>query len=259
MKGNAGVLRIRTANKGGKTVLDDCYFCAPYKIGSPFAQEDGSIMLMIMNASAGILEGDTYEMDMHVGRGSSVTVTEQSYTKIFKMKNGTAERTVTATVEEGATLKYLPQPVIPFRDSSISTLTRINIQKGGSLIYRDIISCGRLGMGEKFAFSKYASLLEICFEGRKILHENMCMEPKKQALCSLGFYEGFTHQAAMYFFGRFCPNEDKLLLLLENYKDIEFGFTRTLSDGVMLRILGKGADRLQQICDDVRSGLSVPK
>lgn len=253
MKGNAGVLRIRTAYKGGKTVLDDCYFCAPYKIASPFVQEDGGIMLMVMNASAGILEGDTYEMSINAGRGSSVAVTEQAYTKTFKMKSGKAVRTMTATVEEGASLQYLPQPVIPFRDSSCSSYTRINIQKGGSLVYRDIISCGRLGMGEEFAFSEYSSLLEICFEGRRILHENMCMEPKKQALCSLGYYEGFTHQATMFFFGKFRPDEDKLASFLKSYDNIEFGLTCTIEDGVMLRILGKGADRLQRICDKVRN------
>jgi urease accessory protein len=252
MKGNAGALRIITATKNGKTVLEDCYFKAPYKIASPFVQDDGSITLMVMNASAGILEGDTYEIDMQIGRGSSVTVTEQSYTKIFKMDSGTAVRTMAATIEEGACLQYLPLPVIPFRNSSCSSFTEINIEKGGSLVYRDILSCGRLGMGEKFAFSHYSSLLEIRFDGRKIFHENICMEPNKQALGSLGYYEGFTHQAAMFFFGRFCPNEDQLETLLKAFSNIEFGSTRILSDGVVLRILGKGADQLEKICSEVQ-------
>lgn len=251
MNGNNGTLKIETAQKNGKTMLSDCYFKAPYKIASPFMQDDGSIELMIMNASAGILEGDNYKIDMHIGSKSTVTVTDQSYTKIFKMGSGIAKKTIAATVEKGATLRYLPLPVIPFRGSSFSSYTSIDIKSGGSLVYRDILSCGRLGMGEKFAFSHYSSFLEIRLEGRKILHENICMEPLGQPLDSLGYYEGFTHQATMYFFGSTCPDAEKLQNFLKSIDDIEFGFTQTLCGGVMLRILGAGADLLQKICDRV--------
>lgn len=253
MNGNSGVLRIETAQKSGKTILSDCYFKAPYKIARPFMQEDGSMLIIVMNASAGILEGDSYNIDMHIGSGSNVTVTDQSYTKIFKMEKDSAKKTTAVTVEAGATLRFLPLPVIPFHSSSFYSCTNIDIKNGGKLIYRDILSCGRLGMGEKFAFSKYRSLLNITYGGHTILHENVSMEPQIKPVGGFGYYEGFTHQAMLYFFGGRPLNRDKIAERLEKKTDIEFGITATLSGGTMIRMLGTSAEQLENECKAVEN------
>lgn len=50
------------------------------------------IELMVMNASAGILEGDDYRVGIHAGSGSRVLITDQSYTKILIRETAPPER-----------------------------------------------------------------------------------------------------------------------------------------------------------------------
>lgn len=248
MKGNRGILRVRTAERGGRTFLDGCYFEAPYKIARPFVQDDGGIAMIVMSASAGFLENDVYDVGLRIGSRSKVTLTDQSYTKIFKMAQGEAVKNVRITVEEGAVLRYLPLPTIPFEKSSYHSITNVDIKKGGSLVYRDILSCGRLGSGEKFAFSKYHSELNLFSGGRRVLRENTLLKPGDDSLTGLGYYEGYTHQATLCFFGDVRPDEDKAAACLEKFSDLEFGITNTLLGGVAIRMLGREAEQLERAC-----------
>lgn len=254
MKGNRGILRIKTAvSSRNRTFLDDCYFEAPYKIVKPFAQDDGGIVIIVMSASAGFLENDVYDIDLHIGSRSKVTLTDQSYTKIFKMDRGEAVKNVRIAVEEEAVLRYLPLPTIPFEKSRYHSVTNIDVTRGGSLVYRDILSCGRLGSGEKFAFSKYHSELNLFSGGRRVLRENMLLEPGCDSLSGLGYYEGYTHQATLCFFGDVCPNRSEAAAYLEGLSDLEFGITETILGGVAIRMLGREAEQLEHACKAIET------
>ena len=50
-------LSVIATRKDGKTILQDVRFTAPYKIMQPFIQKDGGIQIMLLSASAGIMEG----------------------------------------------------------------------------------------------------------------------------------------------------------------------------------------------------------
>ncbi|MCH3973057.1 MAG: urease accessory protein UreD [Oscillospiraceae bacterium] len=251
MKGSHGVLRLETARRGKQTVLKDCYFEAPYKVTSPFADPDGSISVIVMYASAGILENDTAFVELHAGRDSCVRVTNQSYGKIFKMEQGGAVKDIRISVDKGARLAFLPKPVIPFAGSRFQCSTQIEVARGGSLVYRDILSCGRLARGEEFAFESYRTRLSIRYSGRLVLNENVVLEPKQQNLSSLGYYEGFTHQATLCFVGETVPEAEKAAALLQSVPGIAFGVTSMMLGGLMVRMLGTGAEQLLNACDAV--------
>ena len=51
-------LKIKASlNSAGKTVLEDQFFTAPFKIMKPFARDDGGITVYQQSASAGIMAG----------------------------------------------------------------------------------------------------------------------------------------------------------------------------------------------------------
>lgn len=54
------------ALKNGKTILEDLFFTAPYKIMAPFEKANGGIQIMPLCASAGIMEGDSQEFSYYV-------------------------------------------------------------------------------------------------------------------------------------------------------------------------------------------------
>ncbi|MCP1102259.1 urease accessory protein [Aequitasia blattaphilus] len=231
-----GKLRIEAHVHNGRTVITDCFFTAPFKIVKPYYDKNRA-EVMIMQASAGILEGDKYEVEIVVKSGASLMVTGQSYTKLFKMDSGYATQNVKITVESGASLFYLPCPIIPFGGSSFVSENEIHLQKGSEFIMQDILACGRKGMGEEFKFRKYHSRVVVYENERLIFVDNTRLIPKEYEYHKMGYFEGCSHQGVAYFYGR------KQIKSINKSESITAAITN-LRKGQILRILSDSGDRI---------------
>ena len=67
-------LFIRAENKNGKTVISDCEFISPIKIAKPFYHKNFTEIIM-MTASAGMLDGDIYDIEIKVCSGAKLKST----------------------------------------------------------------------------------------------------------------------------------------------------------------------------------------
>ena len=56
--GKVSRLYLKAGRRDGQTYLQDVSFTAPYKIMLPFEKKGGGIQVMLLSASAGIMEGD---------------------------------------------------------------------------------------------------------------------------------------------------------------------------------------------------------
>ena len=191
-------LYICAENKGGRTVITDCFFSSPIKIAKPFYYAEHT-EIMMMTASAGMLDGDIYEMEIVVKENASLKFTGQSFTKIFKAgQKGGAAQHVKITVENGGRLLYLTQPVIPFAESVFDSRTEIFLDSGSQFVMQDIFSCGRTTMNEYFAFKSYRSRTSVHIDGRLAFLDNVKLLPNEADLSGIGFFEGHTHSGMMY-------------------------------------------------------------
>lgn len=68
--GRTSLCTLRAGKKEGKTVLEQVSFTAPFKIMSPFYEAGDFMHVMLLSASAGIMEGDTQEFDIEVRRAA---------------------------------------------------------------------------------------------------------------------------------------------------------------------------------------------
>ena len=84
--GKVSSLSLTAAYKEGKTYLQDASFTAPYKIMFPFEKKDGGIQVMLLAASAGIMEGDRQEFCFEILPEAKLEFVSQSYDKIHPMK-----------------------------------------------------------------------------------------------------------------------------------------------------------------------------
>lgn len=199
-------LYICAENKNGRTVITDSFFSSPIKIAKPFYYADHT-EIMMMTASAGMLDGDIYEIEIVVKENASLKFTGQSFTKIFKSgaKGGAAQR-VKITVENGGRLLYFPQPVIPFAESVFDGRTEIFLGNEASFVMQDIFSCGRTAMNEYFAFKSYRSRTAVHIDGRLAFLDNVKLVPNEADLSGIGFFEGHTHSGMMYAFNSDTDN-----------------------------------------------------
>lgn len=254
--GKTSELKITVKSNHGITVLEDVYFTAPYKVAKPFYNiETGLMSIMIMVASAGIMEGDCYSILAKLGAGARVALLGQSYNKIHRMKEGYASQTNRFYLEEGAFLDYVQKPTIPFGKSDFHSFTECHLKKGASFLYSDVLACGRVKRGELFEFKAYKNCVKVFLEDELIFMDHQQLVPKSHRLNGIGFFEGYTHQAMLAYFSEHIENSimERMHALLESVVGIEFGLTNLHKYGMLVRILGSSSDSLERCLAKLRS------
>lgn len=259
-------------SKKGTTFIKDSFFTSPFKIMKPFQKDDGTITVFQQTASPGILAGDSQEHKIIVENGASLEIVSQSFEKIFKMEEGErGERKISASVGEGGTLIYAPNPCIPFAKSNFVSSTKISLSAGAKLIYEDCICAGRVACGEVFDFRAYKNLIEIRREEKLIFRENNFFEggEKKNLLQSEVSFGHFTHSGTMLIFGfgktvrevREILGLEEKLLFTEEYRrkadnfeenpsadnEILIEASETDSGDIVVRVLGRAAQEIQNV------------
>jgi len=253
--GKESELYIKTRSRNGTTILEDSFFTAPFKVAKPFhGDEKGVLGIMVMVASAGIMEGDRYRINVELGEGARTALYGQSYNKIHRMRGGHARQFNQFFLEKEAFLDYAQKPTIPFAHSSFSSVSECHLKEGSAFLYSEILACGREKSGERFEFKEYRNCNKVYYKGELIFLDNQLLVPGFQAIEGIGFFEGYTHQASLAYF---CDRLDYNLLerfyeILKDVSDIDFGLTKTEKFGIVVRILGNGGDYLERIFSCLR-------
>ncbi len=254
--GNESVLYVKTGFSNNRTIIEDSYFTAPYKIAKPFYNYERNMAeVMVMSASAGVMEGDSYLTEVDVGRASSLSLQGQSYTKIHKMNNGYAKQKNLFYVQEDACFDYDPKPSIPFGDSNFDSESICYLYRGAQYLYSEIIACGRDKSGERFNFKRFKSHNKVFYCNDLIFADNQELRPDNQVLTELGFFEGYTHQATVAYFHDEMKREallERLFDEIKEYRDVEAGISTTYKYGIIIRILANSSDYLENIIVSIR-------
>ena len=125
-----------------------------------------------------------------------------------------------------------------------------------SLIWGEVMSCGRNLNGEVLKFSSYHSVTEIFFRKKLVVKENILMRPAETNLIGIGHLEGYTHQATLIFVGEVVDIQGKkedIVSLLEAFDNLEFGISDLPVHGIIVRLLGRKAEQLFDLLKKVSS------
>lgn len=250
------ILRVKSAIKDGYAYLSDVAFTAPFKIMKPFPVGKTGLQVLVLTASAGIMEGDTQEIEIIAGEGSKLEFLTQAYEKIHKMEEGEAVRKTKLVVGKNAELKYHPLPTIPFAKSAYRSETEIELEdESAKLIFIEVLSCGRAARGERFQYRYYHNLVTAKQEGHYIYRDNTIYAPERFKMEEIGMYEGYTHLASMLI----CNYEvgdavlSQMMGFLDETEEIEGAVTRSNHKDLVIRILGKSGQKLTDICKQLEA------
>lgn len=260
-------LTASVSERGGQpghaeTYLREMRFTAPYKVLSPFKRDDGSIEVMILAVSAGIMEGDTQQIELETEPGAVMECTSQSFEKIHKMNEGYAKRETQIRVADDSTLIYRPLPVIPFAQSDFVSRTEIHLAGAQSrMIYQEILSCGRSASGERFAYRRYDARILVRREGKLVYRENCRFDPNRYEMEEVGMFEGHSHLANLLVFGMMEAvdeeRKNQIREMLENDQEICGGLSVTAYGDTVIRIFGDRAQKLQEVCEEICKAISM--
>lgn len=188
--GQNGSVALVLEPRAGRTRLTHCRTRPPLLVQQAlYPDEAASDMayVFLANPTGGLLQNDRHSIAVNVGAGARAHVTTQSATKVYTMTDGVAEQRVRLSVAAGGYLEYLPDPLIPYRDANLEQEVEIICEPGGALLFSDVITPGRVAMGESFMYRRLSNRLTVCGpSGRPVYREAFDMEPRAGNLTGLG-------------------------------------------------------------------------
>ena len=258
--GKIGILRLKLERDSatGKTIIREQYSRVPLLAQRAMYLEEtlpDMAYVYIVSPSGGILQGDRYLIDITLGNNTFAHVTTQGATRIYRMEKNYASQTVNIKVEEGSFLEYIPDQIIPFRNSRFYQEVNLNVHDNATMIYSEVIVPGRVASGEEFEYDIcYIKTVGRNHLGRPRFIDTVKLEPKNENLRAEGILGNFTVVGTIYVVTKESYVKDLQYEISERIKGLEVkgkisGGTSILParQGIIIRILSNSAEDVKKI------------
>lgn len=255
-------LHIQVGERKGCSCLKQVYFTTPLKVANITEDKTGhELQLMLMSSSPGILDGDAYDMKIELEKNCSLQLHTQAYQRLFNMQKGASQQ-MNVHIADGASFVYLPHPSVPHEQSIFISRNNFYLGNNCHFVFGEILTCGRKLNGEAFLFSKYHSISQVLINNKLAIKENLLMQPSIIDVHAIGQLEGFTHQASLIFLNEELEMKKLHSLLLEvlaEEKNIEYGVTAAPVNGLIIRLLGHGAEQLHKLLIKLNGQIDIDR
>ncbi len=258
--GKIGYLRLVFQNdNNGKTILGEQFSQVPLHAQRALYCEDSFsnlAYLYIVSVSGGILQGDRYRIDVRLKKNSMAHITTQGATRIFSMNSNHATQMVNITLEENSYLEFIPDQIIPYQDSRFYQRMNLNVHDSATLVYSEIITPGRVAMGESFEY-------DVCYLKTRATNQYehlrfidiTNLEPKIQKMSSFGILGKYTVVGSVYILIKkeniFEMHEKINSQVFQNKKIIGGASIMKNDSGILVRILGNETEIVKKTIFDV--------
>src|SRR5438445_4922042 len=246
-------LLLEQDQERGKTVVKEQYSKVPlFTQRALYLEESLPSMayVHIMSPSGGILQGDRYRMDIGLKNKACAHITTQGATRLYRMERDYATQIVNVVVDDGCYLEFVPDQIIPYRNSRFYQTVNLKVHDNGTMVYSELIVPGRVASGESFQY-------DICY--MKALAKNQkdtlrfidvaVLEPKKRNLKTLGILDTFDVVGSTYILTKanyVKELKDEINSGLHKFMQISGGASiLPYNSGVIVRMLGNVASDLR--------------
>jgi urease accessory protein len=178
-------------------VLSQCRFRLPLQALAPTELADGTAYLMLLNPTGGLVGGDILLTRITQENDTRLCLTTPSATRVYRTLGPPAVQETSIRVGERAFLEYLPDHVIPHRDSKLRQSLQVEMGRGSRAIIWDAMAAGRVACGERWDFAAIDSRVEISLNGGPVFLNRMLICPASQNPARLGIAEDFNYLATL--------------------------------------------------------------
>jgi len=203
--------------------------------------------IFVLSPSGGVLQGDRYRTDIELKNGAISHITTQGATRIYKMNSNYATQMINLNVGKNCYLEFLPEQLIPYKNSRYYQRATFNVDDSATLVYSETIVPGRVAMGELFDYD-VCCLKTLCYDDKQEMkfHDNCILEPKKQRMNSLGIFGNKTAHSMMYVVTKQECIEELYEAINQLFKDNDeiIGGTSILpnNSGLSVRVLSNSSE-----------------
>jgi urease accessory protein len=243
--GRDGFLRLRFARSGASTILAQSRFSLPLQALTPLTLPDGASYLMLLNPTGGVLGGDHLVTDITQEAETHICLTTPSATRVYRTAEKPATVETVIRLDQGATLEYFPDHVIPHAGSALRQSLRIEMARGSRAIILDSIASGRVAHGERWNFTEMDSRTEVYACGRPAYINRTRIVPASKRPDQLGIMENFDYLSSVGLFAdgftRWKEVSAALNEELKTVPNVHGGATLVSRCGCVVRFVARSA------------------
>ena len=255
--GKLGALYLLLENnvKVNKTVIKEQFSKVPlFTQRALYLEESLPSMayIYIISPSGGVLQGDRYRIDIKLAKNAIAHITTQGATRLYRMNKNFATQILNISLDSNCYFEYVPDQIIPYRDSRFYQSVNLNLHDDATLIYSETIVPGRMAMGESFDYDVcYLKTIAKSHSGSLKLVDTALLEPKKNQLKRFGILEEFNMLSNMYLL---VPSKYVSILNEKINEDI-IKYDKVVArcsilphdSGIVVRILGNMIDDIKEV------------
>jgi len=245
-----GELRLTVGRRGGRGIATSQYHQGALRVIRPhYLDDSGQVAYTIVNPGGGYLGGDVYDVDIQVEEQARLLLTTQSATKIYRTPGDPAVQHTRFRLGPGASLEYVPDQLIAYRDATYRQDTVVELAADSSLVMCDVVTPGWSPDGQQFRYEEVRIRNDIYRDGRLLALDNLLIRPghPDAPLSSMLFLEDYSHLGSMLVVD---PRVDDVLV--RELQDMlgpmdpggQLGLSLLNGPGFALRALSRSTDTL---------------
>jgi urease accessory protein len=252
------MLRLEESKSTRKTSVKEQYSRVPLFAQRALYLEEAlpnMAYLYVISPSGGILQGDRYRMDITLRENAFAHITTQGATRIYRMEKNYATQIVNIEVGDGCYFEYIPDQMIPYRDSRFYQEANLVVHDNATLLYSEIITPGRVASGEHFDY-------DICYLKAIARNHNnelnftdvAMLEPKKRNITVFGVLANHEVVGNMYILTKKNLQDinDKVNSSFQSTQKVFAGATILPNNsGIGIRLLGRTASDVRNAIYDL--------
>jgi urease accessory protein len=174
----------------------------PLKIINPAAPAGPACHAVLASYGGGLVAGDSIRLRVHCEAESRLLLSTQANTRIFKSIDGRrAEQLTEGHVAENALAVVLPDPLVPQAASRYHQAQHWHLAESATLLLADWWHAGRTDLGEKFAFTTFATELRVSVAGRLTLLDRFALRPEEHLATSQATFGPYHTSLSLYLIG----------------------------------------------------------
>ena len=210
--------------------------------------------IFILSPSGGILQGDRYRMDIELKNNAISHLTTQGATRIYKMDSNYATHMVNINLKNNSYLEFIPEQIIPYKNSRFYQKTQLNIDDSSTVVYSETIVPGRIAMGEMFDFDVCYLKTDGTLNEKIQFRDSSLLIPKKQKIKSLTMFDDKTILTSVYLMTKKPTKKinDLINEMFFQLPDIAGGSSiMPYNSGISIRILGNSSEDQKTIIYEI--------
>lgn len=156
-----GRLELNYRRDGDRTLAHDRHSGPLRVLQSLYPEGQGICHHVLVHPPGGIVGGDVLHVEATLQAGAHALITTPGATRFYRSAGEAARQSVTARIDDGARLEWLPLETICHSAALAENQLRFEIRPGGEMMGWDLVALGLPASGEAFEAGHYAQRIEL--------------------------------------------------------------------------------------------------